>query len=142
MNNKINMIVTIPKDTRHLRVIGRICEKVAQEIDCAEELHKTLSNNLAIVLTEGLVNAIKHGNSGEQDNEIHFCINVTGKKMVIRIYDKGIGFDLNSVQPPNFTKSRLEDKGRGIFILRTLMDEVKYNKENGWNVLEMTKELN
>jgi serine/threonine-protein kinase RsbW len=141
MKNNINIIVTIPKDTRHLPIIGRVCEKVAQEINCAEELHKTLSNNLAIVLTEGLVNAIKYGSNGQLDNEIHFCINVTGNKMVIRIYDKGIGFDLNSIRPPNFTKSRLEDKGRGIYILRSLMDEVKYHKENDWNVLEMTKNL-
>lgn len=141
MKNDIDIDITIPSHTRYLRMIGRIGEKVAEEIDCPEAIRETLPGQLAIVLTEGLVNAIKHANSAEPDKEVHVRINVSNKKLVVRIYDNGIGFDLDAVPTPCFTSSGIEEKGRGIFILRSLMDTVKYTRTDDGNVLEMKKNL-
>ncbi len=141
MKNDIDIDITIPSHTRYLRMIGTIGEKVAQEIDCPEAIRETLPGQLAVVLTEGLVNAIKHAKSAAPDEEIHVRINVSNKNLVVRIYDNGIGFDLDAVPPPCFTSSGLEEKGRGIFILRSLMDTVKYTRANGGNVLVMEKKL-
>lgn len=141
MKNDIDIDISIPSHTRYLRMIGRIGEKVAQEIDCPELIRESLPGQLAIVLTEGLVNAIKHAKSDDPDEEIHVRINVTNKNLVVRIYDNGVGFDLDAVPTPCFTSNGLEDKGRGIFILRSLMDTVKYTRTAGGNVLEMKKNL-
>ena len=141
MKNDIDIDISIPSHTRYLRMIGRISEKVAQEIDCPELIRESLPGQLAIVLTEGLVNAIKHAKSDDPDEEIHVRINVTNKNLVVRIYDNGVGFDLDAVPAPCFTSNGLEDKGRGIFILRSLMDTVKYTRTAGGNVLEMKKNL-
>ncbi|NTW99297.1 MAG: ATP-binding protein [Geobacteraceae bacterium] len=141
MKNDIDIDITIPSHTRHLRMISTIGEKVAQEIDCPERIRETLSSQLAVVLTEGLVNAIKHASSTAPDKDIHVRINVSNKNLVVRIYDNGIGFDLESVPDPCFTSCGMEDKGRGIFILRSLMDSVKYTRSTGGNVLEMRKNL-
>ncbi len=141
MKNDIDIDITIPSHTRYLRMISGIGEKVAQEIDCAEEVREALSSQIAIVLTEGLVNAIKHASSAEPDKDIHIRINVSNKTLVVRIYDNGVGFDLDTIPTPCFTSSGLEDKGRGIFILRSLMDTVKYTRSGGGNVLEMRKKL-
>ncbi|HEY5521943.1 MAG TPA: ATP-binding protein [Desulfuromonadaceae bacterium] len=141
MKNDIDIDITLPSHTRYLRMIGRIGEKVAQEIDCPEDIRKTLSSQLAVVLTEGLVNAIEHANSSDPDKEIHVRINASKEKLVVRIYDNGVGFDLNAVPTPSFTSCGLEEKGRGIFILRSLMDTVKYTRSDGGNVLEMKKKL-
>jgi serine/threonine-protein kinase RsbW len=141
MKNDIDIDITIPSHTRYLRMVGSIGEKVAQEIDCPEEIRDALPSQLAIVLTEGLVNAIKHANSADPDEEIHVRINVSDKKLVVKIYDNGVGFDLDSVPTPCFTSRGIEDKGRGIFILRSLMDTVKYTRSDDGNVLEMKKNL-
>ena len=141
MKNDIDIDITIPSHTRYLRMIGRIGEKVAREIDCPEAIREALPDQLAIVLTEGLVNAIKHANSAEPEREIHVRINVSSKILVVRIYDNGAGFDLDTVPTPCFTSSGIEDKGRGIFILRSLMDTVKYTRSDNGNVLEMKKNL-
>lgn len=141
MKNDIDIDITIPSHTRYLRMIGTIGEKVAREIDCPDEIRDVLPGQLAVVLTEGLVNAIKHANSADPDKEIHLRINVSDKKLVVKIYDNGVGFDLDSVPTPCFTSCGMEDKGRGIFILRSLMDTVKYTKSEGGNVLEMKKNL-
>lgn len=141
MKNDIDIDIIIPSHTRYLRMIGSIGEKVAQEIDCPENMRETLPGQLAVVLTEGLVNAIKHANKADPNEEIHVRINVSNKSLVVRIYDNGVGFDLDSIPTPCFTPCGLEDKGRGIFILRSLMDTVKYTRSEGGNVLEMKKKL-
>lgn len=141
MKNDIDIDITVPSHTRYLRMIGTIGEKVAEELDCPKELRESLSCQLAVVLTEGLVNAIKHANRADPDKEIHIRINVSDKDLLVRIYDNGVGFDLDSVPPPSFNSQALEEKGRGIFILRSLMDTVKYKRSNGGNVLEMRKKL-
>lgn len=141
MKNDIDIDITIPSHTRYLRMISRIGEKVVQEIDCAEGIRETLSNQIAVALTEGLVNAIKHANNAEPDRDIHIRINVSNKILVVRIYDNGVGFDLDTIPTPSFTSSGIEEKGRGIFILRSLMDTVKYTRSDDGNVLEMRKKL-
>ncbi len=141
MKNNIDIDITIPSHTRYLRMVGTIGEKVAQEIDCPDNIRESLPGQLAVVLTEGLVNAIKHANSADPDEEIHVRINVTNKNLVVRIYDNGVGFDLDSVPTPCFNSNGLEDKGRGIFILKSLMDTVKYIRTDDGNVLEMKKKL-
>lgn len=142
MKNDIDIDITIPSHTRYLRMIGRIGEKVAREIDCPDEIREALPSQLEIVLTEGLVNAIKHAKRAAPDEEIHIRINVSDKVLVVRIYDNGVGFDLDTVPEPCFSADGLEDKGRGIFILRSLMDTVKYTRSDSGNVLEMRKKLN
>lgn len=141
MKNDIDIDITIPCHSRYLRMVGRIGEKVAEEIECPEGIRETLPSQLAVVLTEGLVNAIKHAHSSDPDEEIHVRINITKKNLVVRIYDNGVGFDLDAVPNPCFTPCGMEDKGRGIFILRSLMDTVKYTRSESGNVLEMKKKL-
>jgi serine/threonine-protein kinase RsbW len=141
MKNDIDIDITVPGHTRFLRMISRVGENIAHELDCPESVRETLSSQLAVVLTEGLVNAIKHANSGDPNKEIHLRINVSNKNMIVRIYDDGVGFDLKTIPSPDFTSNELEEKGRGIFILRSMMDTVKYSRSNGGNVLEMRKKL-
>ena len=141
MKKNIDIDISVPSNTRYLRMISKIGEKVAEEIDCPEKIRETLPCQLAVVLTEGLVNAIKHAGGKASDNDIHVRINFANKDLMVRIYDNGVGFDLDAVPTPNFTAHDLDGKGRGIFILRSLMDSVKYTRSDNGNVLEMRKKL-
>jgi len=141
MKNDIDVDIRVPSHTRYLRMIGRIGEEVARVTDCPKGIRETLPSLLAIVLTEGVVNAIKHAHSANQEGDLHVRINVSKKDLVVRIYDSGIGFDLDAVPNPSLTSNGLEEKGRGIFIIRSLMDTVKYIRSDDSNVLEMRKSL-
>ncbi|MDD2897587.1 MAG: ATP-binding protein [Desulfuromonadaceae bacterium] len=141
MKNDIDIEISIPSHTRYLRMIGTISEKVAQEIDCQEETRKDLPGQLAVVLTEGLVNAIKHANYADPNQEIHVRISVSNRNLLVTIHDSGVGFDLDAVPTPCFNSCGMEDKGRGIYILRSLMDSVRYVRSARGNVLEMRKKL-
>jgi len=140
MKNQIDIQITVPNQTRYLSLIGRIGENMAREIDSFPGDRETLGHHLNVVLTEALVNAIKHANATDPDKEVQIRINVCDKELVIRVYDDGQGFDLDLV-PCNGCPDPFNEKGRGIFIIRSLMDSVVYRKANGGNVLEMKKAL-
>ena len=141
MKNNIDIEIIIPGNTRHLRLVGRVGQQVVQELDCSEEAKEELSSQLVTVLTEGFVNAIKYAGCTAPDGQIHVRITLAEKNLVVRIYDTGAGFDLDAIPDPCFSPCGMEDKGRGIFILRSLMDRVTYTCSKEGNVLEMIKEL-
>ena len=140
MKNHIDIQITVPNQTRYLSLIGRIGENMARELDSFPGDRVTLGHHINMVLTEALVNAIKHANATDPNNEVQIRINVCDKELVIRVYDNGQGFDLDLV-PANGCLDPLNEKGRGIYIIRSLMDSVVYKKANGGNVLEMKKAL-
>jgi serine/threonine-protein kinase RsbW len=141
MKNDITLEITVPNQTRYLSLIGKIGENVARELDRCECDRESLANEINIVLTEALVNAIKHANAADPNKEVLVRINVSDKELAIRVFDSGKGFDLNKVPSPCLNTDVLAEKGRGLFIIRSLMDSVVYKKANGGNVLEMKKSL-
>lgn len=141
MKTHITVEITIPNQTRHLGLIGKIGENMAKEFcgtDCDRE---TLANQLNIVLTESIVNAIKHASATDPSKEVHVRINFSDKVLSIQVHDSGCGFDLNAIPNPCLDSNALEEKGRGIFIIRSLMDFVEYRRTSRGNVLEMRKSL-
>ena len=136
---EIEVDIRVPNQTRYLSLIGRIGEDIAKELDRYSGDRETLAYHLNLVLTEAMVNAIKHANAGDPDKTVHIFINITDDDLSIKVFDNGQGFDINAIPPPNFTQ--LEDRGRGIFLIRSLMDTVNYRQVCDGNVLEMTKKL-
>lgn len=141
MKNDIDLDIMVPNQTRYLAMIGKIGENVAKELDRFTGDRDALANNLNVVLTEAMVNTIRHANASDPDKEIHIRIHVSDKELCIRIYDEGQGFQLPATGESGFVPELLDEKGRGIFIIRSLMDSVEYRKANGGNVLEMKKNL-
>lgn len=140
MKNHIDIQITVPNQTRYLALIGKIGENMARELVGIPGDRETLGHQINIVLTEALVNAIKHANATDPDQEVQIRLDVRDKELVIRVYDSGQGFDLDLV-PCNECPDPLNEQGRGIYIIRSLMDSVVYKKSNGGNVLEMRKTL-
>lgn len=141
MKNKIDMEITVPNQTRYLSLIGKIGENLARVLDNFSGDREALAHHLNMVLTEAMVNAIKHANAADPRKEVQIRISISDKELLIRVYDQGRGFDLCNVPAPAFAPNQLEDKGRGIFIIKSLMDSVEYKKAKGGNVLEMKKRL-
>jgi serine/threonine-protein kinase RsbW len=137
--NAIEIDIRVPNQTRYLSLIGRIGEDIAKELNKYQGDRETLAYHINLVLTEAMVNAIKHANADDPDKTAHVFINICNDQLVIKVFDEGQGFDINTIPPPSF--EQLEDRGRGIFIIKSLMDSVTYTKIDGGNVLQMTKKL-
>lgn len=139
MKNCVKLQISVPSQTRYLSLIGKIGENIVKEICIPQPDKEVLASNINSVLTEAIVNSIKHGSKLSKDMKVKIHISVIGNELLIRVYDHGQGFDLNTIPELTFDSDLLEECGRGIHIIRTLMDSVVYKKMNGVNVLEMKK---
>ena len=140
-DNGIEIQIKVPNQTRYLRLIGQISENLVKEICPLPDKNEFCANIINVVATEAVVNAIKHANTTDPDTFVKIIINVSDKELSINVYDSGQGFDLSSIPDPDINSDKLDDKGRGIFVIKSLMDSVVYKKTDGGNVLEMKKQL-
>jgi len=81
-----------------------------------------------MALREALANAIKHGNRQDLGKHVHLEMDVVGDTLVIAIRDEGAGFDPGAVGDPLAPENRLKTSGRGIFYMRTFMDDVRFER--------------
>ncbi len=135
----LSVDIEVPNQTRYLRLIGNLAEQIARDLDLANGDCDTLAYHLNLVLTEAVANAIEHGSSGDPNNTVRICISIEDKNLCVRVYDHGRGFNLGAVPAAGFAD--LDEHGRGVFFIRSLMDSVEYRKTEGGNVLEMRKKL-
>lgn len=142
MKNEIDIQIKVPNQTRYLSLIGRIGEDLAHQLQEFHGNRENLANQLNVVLTEAMVNAIRHANAGDPDKQVDIRITISDNELLVQVFDQGQGFDLNSIPDPDFDEEELlETGGRGVYIMRALMDTVHYRKIPGGNVLEMRKRL-
>jgi serine/threonine-protein kinase RsbW len=139
MKEKIEVDIKVPNQTRYLSLIGKIGEDMARTLRRYRGDREELAYHINLVLTEAMTNAIQHANEGDPDREVHITITIKDRTLSIKVYDQGQGFDVCSLPSPDF--KRLEEHGRGVYIIRSLMDHVTYRSCNGGHVLEMTKNL-
>ena len=93
--------------------------------------------NLLVAVQEALANAVVHGCKNDPSQIVHCRVECDDSAIAITVRDPGPGFDLQSLPDPTSTEHVAEEHGRGIFLLRSLMDEVRF--EDGGRQLQMRK---
>ena len=94
--------------------------------------------NVEIALREALANAVLHGNRQDAEKKIQVdCRIQFGGKVSIVVKDEGDGFDPNKVPDPTAIVNIESERGRGIYLMRALMDEVHF--EQGGTEVHMRK---
>ena len=138
-NKRIEIDIRVPNQTRYLGLIGKIGEELAKGLNEYAGNRNTLAYYINLVLTESVINTIAHANARDPDKMVHLSISIEHDELVIRVFDEGEGFDLDEVPLPDF--EGLSEKGRGVFLIRSIMDSVNYRRVDSGNVLEMRKSL-
>lgn len=91
---------------------------------------------------EAVANAIKHGNEGEADKPVEVDVSVDGTDVVVRVADRGAGFDPAGVEDPLAPENLLRPTGRGLFYMEKLMDHVDYGaRAGGGTVVTLRKQV-
>jgi serine/threonine-protein kinase RsbW len=93
--------------------------------------------NLPLVMDEALSNAIIHGNKRNENLKVHVRIYISSRRIVIQVEDQGEGFPTEGIDDPRRWKNIYKGSGRGIFLVKELMDNVRFEK--GGRVIEMDK---
>ncbi len=122
----------------NIELAQHLCGKLLDGRDVPEET----KHWLLMALREALANAIKHGNRQDTSKRIHLEMDVVGQNLQISIRDEGEGFDPTAVDDPLAPENRLKTSGRGIFYMKTFMDDVRFRRvEGGGMEIVLTKNL-
>ena len=124
--------LSIPSHLDKLRGVERIAEEIAK-VQCFSEDQR---DNLCIAVTEAVGNAIVHGNRKDKSKKVHVTFRIDETTLRIEVQDEGRGFNPDLLSDPLDPENVLKESGRGIFILRSLMDEVDFRfGEQGTTVM-------
>ena len=97
--------------------------------------------DIETAVREAVANAMVHGNGENPSKRVYVeCRCYTDREVSITIRDEGAGFDTSAVPDPTTPESRLSEHGRGIYLMKTLMDEICFD-ESG-TVVHMRKKSN
>ncbi|HSY63083.1 MAG TPA: ATP-binding protein [Terriglobales bacterium] len=94
-------------------------------------------SDVEIALREALANAIIHGNHENPRKHVYVRFRCKPDEVSIAVKDEGPGFDINKVADPTAPENIGSIHGRGIYLMKALMDEVRF-EENGV-VVQMRK---
>ena len=96
---------------------------------------------IEIALREAIVNAVIHANGEATEKRVYVqCRCTIDGEISITVRDEGRGFDIDAVPDPTTAENRLSTHGRGIYLMKALMDEVSF--EQGGTVVHMRKKAN
>ncbi len=93
--------------------------------------------DIEVALYEVLANAVIHGNHEDPDRQVRVSCRCGTDEISIVVRDEGQGFDIGEVPDPTAPENISSSRGRGIYLMRTLMDEVHF--AGGGTVVYMRK---
>jgi serine/threonine-protein kinase RsbW len=135
----------------HKCIYEMICRSNQKEISHIEEFLRQIStqlhiddgmmHRLLVSCTEAVNNAIVHGNKSDPDKKVIIRCVVKKRTLTICVIDEGKGFDPESLQDPRDEKNLLKENGRGVFLMRSLMDKVVFKRLKSGSVVEMKVKL-
>lgn len=121
-----------------LEMVQTILVRAAEMTGFDEEA----SHYLSVAVRESVVNAIKHGNKGDEAKRVVVTLTAHPNALEVRVQDQGQGFDPAAVPDPLAEENLLKADGRGIFFMRQFMDEVAYTfPPRGGTVVKMVKRV-
>jgi len=121
--------VTLETQLDSVGLAEEICLRIADAAGFDEDdCHK-----IGMSVREGVINAVRYGNTEQREKKIYLTFMLEPEKMVIHVLDQGCGFDLADVPDPLAEENLLKTSGRGIFLMRSFMDEfaVRHGQQGG-----------
>jgi serine/threonine-protein kinase RsbW len=133
--------VSLPYDLRipsDVRFVERAVELVVERCRAAGFSTHALAFNVRVALSEALSNAILYGNHEDVAKAVRVTATLHDGALVLEVYDQGPVFDLDeSTNDPTSLENLLREDGRGLFLMRKLMDNVE-QISNGYNMVRLT----
>ena len=82
---------------------------------------------LLLAVTEATTNAIIHANKCNVNKTVTVDVTVNSSTLIVKIIDEGAGFDPAKIPDPTLPENLLKDSGRGVYLMKIYMDDLKYN---------------
>jgi serine/threonine-protein kinase RsbW len=124
---KKNNEIEIPSTLDYLPSVDEFIEKKLRKLG----IKKDQITDIAISVSEAVTNAVVHGNKNDANKKVKISFKVGTSSVEVTVEDEGGGFDPTCVESPIEECNLLKKAGRGILILKSLMDKVDFLCEPG-----------
>jgi serine/threonine-protein kinase RsbW len=116
----------------HLEIGSRVenveLVQIAVEASLREfQVDDEVAHWVGTAVREAVANAIKHGTGVDPDKKIEIDFGIEGEEIVVQVRDDGSGFDPENLPDPLTADNLLKPNGRGIFLMKKIMDKIEYN---------------
>lgn len=118
--------------------VSHTMESTLESVNKAEEMADKAASQagfdedarggISMAVREAMINAVMHGNGYSPDKRVKLSFDQSGGNLVITIKDEGPGLNPDEVPDPLAPENLMKQSGRGIFLMRAFMDDVKFRK--------------
>lgn len=98
-------------------------------------------DRIAMAVREATINAVLHGNQYDSQKHVTLAMEAANDTLTVSIRDEGRGLDANNVPDPLAPENLLKQSGRGIFLIRAFMDEVRFRTVEPGTEITMIKHV-
>lgn len=116
-------LLEINSDPANLITVEEFINYMVHDVGVPEEKLQ----GLLISITEATTNAMIHANKKNPDKLVKIFAKVENEQLIISIKDQGEGFDPKKIPDPTEPENLLKDSGRGLYLMRFYMDDLRYN---------------
>ena len=116
-----------------------VATQTAEVVSKHMKLETDKTNEISLALIEACINAFEHS---ETKSEVYIHFIISEENLTIKVIDKGKGFDSSKISIPNIENKIGTDekkRGRGIMLIKELMDSVNYESNEEGTTLTMIK---
>lgn len=116
----------LPSKIESISKIESFIDEVCEQYSISEDHY----GNILIALTEAINNAITHGNKLDSTKAVSLNMEANENQITFTVTDEGNGFDFDHIPDPTLPENITKTNGRGVFLMKSLADEVLF-EENG-----------
>ncbi|MBM4161670.1 MAG: ATP-binding protein [Ignavibacteria bacterium] len=142
---------TYPRPALHPQTFHLECKSEPREVRKIEPFLKKVNEvarlddgtfyRLLVAGTEAVNNGILHGNKSDPRKLVHVLVVLEKDCLILRVKDEGKGFRVDEIPDPLEEKNLLKTDGRGIFLMRSLMDKVVFHITDDGTIVELAIDL-
>lgn len=117
-------------------------EEAAEKLALQAGFQAETASHISMVCREAAVNAVLHGNRYDPHKHVTASFELTEEALTVRVADEGEGLDPDKTPDPLAPENLLRTAGRGIFLMRALMDEVHFRQLSPGTEVTLIKSRN
>lgn len=113
----------LPSELESLEIL----EDFTRSLEKWVHLDKNRQNDIMLILTEAVTNAIIHGNNNDPDKKVKIRALLSEDQLTFTIEDEGPGFNPDQIPNPLDNENLLKTGGRGIYLIKYYADYVHFS---------------
>jgi serine/threonine-protein kinase RsbW len=108
--------------------VGALCKQILPELE-TNNFSKEDIFAIQLAVHEAFLNALKHGNKMDASKKVIIDYSISSDRIEVSVKDEGEGFNPDGVPDPRVGNNLYKADGRGLLLIRSYMDEVRFNEE-------------